>query len=169
MQSAKFSDFDCRYKEVSIMLAPSIFGMNDLFDDFGDVFEFSPAFRKQVAAARNISSDIKELADGYQIEMELPGFSKEEVKAQLKDGYLTITAEHNAENKEENNEEGQKKEAVKYIRRERYYGKCQRSFFVGKNVTEEDINAKFENGILTMYVPKEVKKPQVEEKFITIE
>ena len=151
------------------MLAPSIFGMNDLFDDFGDVFEFSPAFRKQVAAARNISSDIKELADGYQIEMELPGFSKEEVKAQLKDGYLTITAEHNAENKEENNEEGQKKEAVKYIRRERYYGKCQRSFFVGKNVTEEDINAKFENGILTMYVPKELKKPQVEEKFITIE
>ena len=151
------------------MLAPSIFGMNDLFDDFGDVFEFSPAFRKQVAAARNISSDIKELADGYQIEMELPGFSKEEVKAQLKDGYLTITAEHNAENKEENNEEGQKKEAVKYIRRERYYGKCQRGFFVGKNVTEEDINAKFENGILTMYVPKEVKKPQVEEKFITIE
>ena len=151
------------------MLAPSIFGMNDLFDDFGDVFEFSPAFRKQVAAARNISSDIKELADGYQIEMELPGFSKEEVKAQLKDGYLTITAEHNAENKEENNEEGQKKEAVKYIRRERYYGKCQRSFFVGKNVTEEDINAKFENGILTMYVPKEVKKPQVEEKFIKIE
>lgn len=151
------------------MLAPSIFGMNDLFDDFGDVFEFSPAFRKQVAAARNISSDIKELADGYQIEMELPGFSKEEVKAQLKDGYLTITAEHNAENKEENNEEGQKKEAVKYIRRERYYGRCQRSFFVGKNVTEEDINAKFENGILTMYVPKEVKKPQVEEKFITIE
>ena len=151
------------------MLAPSIFGMNDLFDDFGDVFEFSPAFRKQVAAARNISSDIKELADGYQIEMELPGFSKEEVKAQLKDGYLTITAEHNAENKEENNEEGQKKEAVKYIRRDRYYGKCQRSFFVGKNVTEEDINAKFENGILTMYVPKEVKKPQVEEKFITIE
>ena len=151
------------------MLAPSIFGMNDLFDDFGDVFEFSPAFRKQVAATRNISSDIKEFADGYQIEMELPGFAKEEVKAQLKDGYLTITAEHSAENKEENNEEGQKKEAVKYIRRERYYGKCQRSFFVGKNVTEEDINAKFENGILTMYVPKEVKKPQVEEKFITIE
>ena len=151
------------------MLAPSIFGMNDLFDDFGDVFEFSPAFRKQVAATGNISSDIKELADGYQIEMELPGFAKEEVKAQLKDGYLTITAEHNAENKEENNEEGQKKEAVEYIRRERYYGKCQRSFFVGKNVTEEDINAKFENGILTMYVPKEVKKPQVEEKFITIE
>lgn len=151
------------------MLAPSIFGMNDLFDDFGDVFEFSPAFRKQVAAIRSISSDIKELADSYQIEMELPGFAKEEVKAQLKDGYLTITAEHNAENKEENNEEGQKKEAVKYIRRERYYGKCQRSFFVGKNVTEEDINAKFENGILTMYVPKEVKKPQVEEKFIAIE
>lgn len=151
------------------MLAPSIFGMNDLFDDFGDVFEFSPAFRKQVAATRNISSDIKELADGYQIEMELPGFAKEEVKAQLKDGYLTITAEHSAENKEENSEESQKKEAVKYIRRERYYGKCQRSFFVGKNVTEEDINAKFENGILTMYVPKEVKKPQVEEKFITIE
>lgn len=151
------------------MLAPSIFGMNDLFDDFGDVFEFSPAFRKQVAATRNISSDIKELADGYQIEMELPGFAKEEVKAQLKDGYLTITAEHSTENKEENNEEGQKKEAVKYIRRERYYGKCQRSFFVGKNVTEEDINAKFENGILTMYVPKEVKKPQVEEKFIAIE
>ena len=72
------------------MLAPSIFGMNDLFDDFGDVFEFSPAFRKQVAATRNISSDIKELADGYQIEMELPGFAKEEVKAQLKDVTLQL-------------------------------------------------------------------------------
>lgn len=94
--------------------------------------------------------------------------AKEEVKAQLKDGYLTITAEHSAENKEENNEEGQKKEAVKYIRRERYYGKCQRSFFVGKNVTEEDISQVWKR-ILTMYVPKEVKKPQVEEKFITIE
>lgn len=150
------------------MLAPSIFGMNDLFDDFGDVFEFSPAFRKQAAAIKNISSDIKELADGYQIEMELPGFAKEEVKAQLKDGYLTITAEHSVDNNEEN-KDGQEEDKVKYIRRERYYGKCQRSFFVGKNITEEDINAKFENGVLTIYVPKEVKQPQVEEKFITIE
>ena len=71
--------------------------------------------------------------------------------------------------KEENNEEGQKKEAVKYIRRERYYGKCQRSFFVGKNVTEEDINAKFENGILTMYVPKSKEATGRRKKFITIE
>ena len=69
------------------MLAPSIFGMNDLFDDFGDVFEFSPAFRKQVAATRNISSDIKELADGYQIEMELPGFAKGTVERRLPYNY----------------------------------------------------------------------------------
>ena len=64
--------------------------------------------------------------------MELPGFAKEEVKAQLKDGYLTITAEHSAENKEENNEEGQKKEAVKYIRRERYYGKCREASLLAR-------------------------------------
>lgn len=146
------------------MLAPSIFGMRDFFDDFGDVFGLEPAFRRQAVAMKNINSDVKEVDGGYQIDMELPGYTKEDIKAQLKDGYLTITAEH-AENKDEKDDKNER-----YIRRERYYGKCQRNLYVGEDITEEDVKAKFENGILTMFVPKKEEKPQVEEnKFIAIE
>jgi HSP20 family molecular chaperone IbpA len=146
------------------MLTPSIFRRNGYFDDFDEFFGLEPVFKKQAAVFKNISSDVKETEDGYEIDMELPGFAKEDVKAQISDGYLTITAEHS-----ENTDEKDKKQE-KYIRRERYYGKCQRSFYVGDNITEEDVKGKFENGVLTMFVPKKEAKPQVEEeKYITIE
>ncbi|MCR5836837.1 MAG: Hsp20/alpha crystallin family protein [Lachnospiraceae bacterium] len=146
------------------MLTPSIFRRNGYFDDFDEFFGLEPVFKKQAAVFKNISSDVKETEDGYEIDMELPGFAKEDVKAQISDGYLTISAEHS-----ENTDEKDKKQE-KYIRRERYYGKCQRSFYVGDNITEEDVKGKFENGVLTMFVPKKEAKPQVEEeKYITIE
>ncbi|MBE5958612.1 MAG: Hsp20/alpha crystallin family protein [Lachnospiraceae bacterium] len=144
------------------MLTPSIFRTNGYFDDFDEFFGLEPVFKKQAAVFKNISSDVKETEGGYEIDMELPGFSKEDVKAQIKDGYLTISAEHS-----ENNDEKDKKQE-KYIRRERYYGKCQRSFYVGDNITEEDVTGKFENGVLTMFVPKKEAKPKEETKYITI-
>ena len=139
------------------MLAPRIFRMNRLFDDFGEDFFNEPFFKNNAVGVKNISSDVKELDNGYKLEMELPGFAKEDIKAELAEGYLTISAEHSETKNEENND-------GKYIRKERYYGKCQRSFFVGDEILQEDINAKFENGILTMFIPKKEEKPAVEEK-----
>ena len=114
-------------------------------------------------ASRSMNTDIKETENNYQIEMELPGFTKEDVKADLKDGYLTIQASHD-ESKDSKDENG------KYLRKERYSGSCSRSFYVGEAVTQEDIKAKFTDGILTVLVPKMEKKPEVEEKrYISIE
>lgn len=145
------------------MLTPSIFGMDRFFDDFDNVWNFEPTFKNQTNVMKKISSDVKELENGYEIDMELPGFKKEEVTAELKDGYLTISAEHN-DTKDEQDKDGH------YIRKERYYGKCQRSFYVGDDVKQEDVKAKFENGVLTLSVPKKDAKPAVEEKnYIAIE
>ena len=109
-----------------------------------------------------MKTDIKENDKGYELDVDLPGYKKEDVKAELKDGYLTISAS-NDNTKEEKDEDG------KYIRKERYTGAVSRSFYVGKYVTEEDIHAKFENGILKLSVPK-VDAPKVEEnKYISIE
>ena len=144
------------------MLMPSIFGENlfdDFFDGFARPYKVTTGYSQPASVMK---TDVKETEGSFELDIDMPGYKKEDVKAELKDGYLTITGT----TKKETDDQSKK---GKYVRRERYYGKCQRSFFVGKNVTEEDINAKFENGILTMYVPKEVKKPQVEEKFITIE
>lgn len=108
-------------------------------------------------------TDIKEQKDGYELEIDLPGYKKEDIAAELKDGYLTITASSKKE-AEEKDEKGT------YIRRERYSGSCSRSFYVGEDITQEDIKAKFENGILKIGVPKKDAKPKVpENKFITIE
>ena len=138
------------------MLMPSIFGEN-LFDDFMDGFAFPTANWNNV-----MKTDIKENDKGYELDVDLPGYKKEDVKAELKDGYLTISAS-NDNTKEEKDEDG------KYIRKERYTGSVSRSFYVGKYVTEEDIHAKFENGILKLSVPK-VDAPKVEEnKYISIE
>ncbi len=143
------------------MLTPSIFGRG-IFDDFNDFWGVEPAFRHHVPDFRKMNTDVKEVENGYEIDMELPGFKKEEVTAELKDGYLTISAEHKNENDE--------KKDGKYIRQERYYGKYQRSFFVGDHVEQEDVSAKFENGVLRLNVPKKEAKPQVEEKkYIAIE
>ncbi|SHK92987.1 Hsp20/alpha crystallin family protein [Hespellia stercorisuis] len=104
-----------------------------------------------------MSTDVQEFDDKYQLDLELPGFKKEDIQAELKDGYLTINAKHE-ENKDEKDEKG------KFIRRERYSGQCQRSFYVGDAITQEDIKANFENGVLKVEVPKKEAKPRVEEK-----
>ena len=144
------------------MLMPSIFGEN-LFDDFMDGFAFPTANWNYAKNTGNLmKTDIKENDKGYELDVDLPGYKKEDVKAELKDGYLTISAS-NDNTKEEKDEDG------KYIRKERYTGSVSRSFYVGKYVTEEDIHAKFENGILKLSVPK-VDAPKVEEnKYISIE
>ena len=124
------------------MLMPSIFGEN-LFDDF---FNF-PFGYYTTSTSDLMKTDIKDADDHYEITMNLPGIKKENVKAELKDGYMTIHVSSNTNNDE-------KDENGKYIRRERFSGNCSRSFYVGDQITEEDIKAKFENGTLTMIVPK---------------
>lgn len=142
------------------MLMPSIFG-ETFMDDFLDGFA-KPAFRYSPNNGV-MKTDIKEKADSFTLEIDLPGYRKEDVKAELKDGYLTVNAEHKTEN-DEKDKDG------RYLRRERYYGTCSRSFYVGEDVTQEDIKAKFENGILDITVPKVEAKPAVEEKhYIAIE
>ena len=149
------------------MLVPSIFNANLSNDFFNDSFDhmFQDMFRspfERMNQASYMSTDIQDLGDSYQMDMELPGFDKEDVKADLKDGYLTISAEHSS-NQEEKDDKGQ------YVRRERYVGSCQRRFYVGKNITQEDIHASFENGILKMVIPKK-ESPAVEErKYIAIQ
>lgn len=109
-------------------------------------------------------TDIKESDKGYELEMELPGFKKEEIKASLENGYLIISAEKGLEQDEKD------KEGKKYIRRERYTGSCQRAFYVGDEIEQGDIKASFKHGILRLDIPKKQPKPQVEEnKFISIE
>lgn len=132
-----------------------------LFDNmFDDMFR-DPFFTNS-NTTKVMRTDIQEKDNNYVIEMDLPGYDKEDVKAQLKDGYLTISAEKNT-SKDEKDEKGN------YIRRERYSGKCSRSFYVGENVKEEDIKASFKNGILELVFPKEVEKKQEDIKYITID
>lgn len=142
------------------MLRPSIFEehvVDNMFRDFFGGYSFGTGVR----SVNEMSTDIKENADSYIIEMELPGFSKEDIHAQLKDGYLTVYAARKEEKED-------KKES--YIRKERYSGHYERSFYVGKQVTQEDILAKYKDGVLTMDVPKAEKKQQVETpKYIAIE
>ena len=153
------------------MLMPSIFG-EDMFDEFmrGFAFFYNSAennVKKKLYGhnAKNVmKTDIKELEGGYELEIDLPGFTKEEVTAELKDGYLTISAAKGLDKDE------QEKETGKYIRRERYAGACQRSFYVGEDVTEQDIKAEFKHGMLKLFVPKKEAKPAVEtKKYVTIE
>ena len=141
------------------MLMPSIFGEN-LLDDF---FDFPFGSNYTATDSSLMKTDIKEMENGYEVTMNLPGVKKEDVKAELKDGCLTISASSNS-NKDEKDEEG------RYILRERYSGSCSRSFYVGDAVTEADIKAKFENGTLTMMIPKKEVQPAVEnKKYIAIE
>ena len=138
------------------MLMPSIFGEN-LFDDFMDF----PFGGKKINTM--MKTDIRDTDSSYELDIDMPGFKKEDIKAQLKDGYLTISASTSANNDEQDKD-------GRYIRRERYAGSCSRSFYGGEGVKEEDIRAKFENGILKLSIPKVENKPQVEEqKYIAIE
>ncbi len=146
------------------MLMPSIFG-ESLLDDFMNDFSFPrTGIRTYGKEAVNLMrTDVKETPSAYELEIELPGVKKEDVKAELKDGYMTITASTDSK-KEEKQENGS------YIRRERYTGTCSRRFYVGSEMKQEDIKAKFENGILKVTVPKKEEKPAVEtNSYITIE
>ena len=147
------------------MLMPSIFGEN-LFDNFFEDFPFyydkdMKDVEKKLygrRASHVMKTDIKETDKGYELVVDLPGFTKDEVKATLEDGYLTISAEKGLDKDEKDKDSG------RYIRKERYAGACSRSFYVGDGVSEEDIKGEFKHGILTLLIPKKEAKPAVEQK-----
>ncbi len=120
----------------------------DLFDDFFDDNFFNKKEKNLM------KTDIKEKKDKYIIEMDLPGFEKENIKLELNNGYLTIKGKQ--ENKIDEEEE-------KYVHKERFYGECTRSFFVGDNIKEEDIDAEFKNGILKIDIPKKEEQKEIPE------
>lgn len=148
------------------MLLPTIFGEN-LFDDFMD-----DNFERNFFGSRNplygkhsknlMKTDVKETDNGYELDIDLPGFKKDEITAHLEDGYLTVSAAKGVD-KDEKDKEG------RYIRRERYSGSMTRSFYVGNAVTEQDIKAKYEDGILSLSIPKKDPKAVEAKKYIAIE
>ena len=146
------------------MLVPSIFG-EDLFDSFFEDFARPTrnVARYNAPAANVMRTDVKETETGYELDVDLPGYKKENVQVELKDGCLTVAAK-TEQNKDEKDENG------KYIRRERYSGTCSRSFYVGEDVEKDEIKARFEDGILKVSVPKKEAKEEVpQKKFIAIE
>lgn len=126
---------------------------------FKDPF-FSRPFEN--SSSQIMKTDIHEKDGSYMIEMELPGYAKEDIKADLKDGYLTITANRD-ETKEEKDAKGN------CLHKERYTGSCNRSFYVGDKITQDDIKASFRDGVLLLQIPKEVQKVEEQPKLITIE
>lgn len=146
-------------------MLPSIFGEN-LFDDF-----FSDPFGMMVPQGRDplygkhaknlMKTDVRETEDTYELDVDLPGFTKDEVNVELKNGYLTIQAAKGLD-KDQSDKKG------KYIRQERYAGACSRTFYVGEGVEPEDVTAKFENGILQLSIPKEAKKQLPKNTSVTI-
>ncbi len=152
------------------MLMPSIFRTNSLIDDlFDDDWFNDKEFRNMEKKlyghrAKNVmNTDVKETEDGYELEMDLPGFKKEEVSVELNDGYITIRAAKGLD------EDEKEKKTGKYIRRERYSGACERSFYVGEGVTQQDIKASFKHGILRLDIPKKEVKKVEQNNFISIE
>ena len=149
------------------MLMPSIFAEN-LFDEFFDDFPMPREFRGidrrlyGKNAAREMKTDVKEHEDHFEVDIDLPGFKKEEITLALENGYLTVGAAKSLD-KDETTKQG------KVIRQERYAGSLQRSFYVGDNLTEKDITAKFENGVLSLNVPKAEARKLPEKKLIMIE
>mgnify|MGYP002282472433 CR=1 FL=1 len=109
-----------------------------------------------------MKTDIRETESGYELDIDLPGFKKDEINAKLENGYLTISAAKGLD-KDEQDKKGN------YIRRERYAGSMSRSFFVGEGVTQEDVHAKFEDGILKLSVPKKAAKEVEQQRYISIE
>ena len=138
------------------MLFPERFNFNNnLFDGFFT----DPVFN--MTTTNRMSTDIKEKDNGYELAMEVPGFDKEDLKLDLEDGYLTVSAEHNKTN-EEKDSEGH------LIRQERYYGNTKRSFYVGDAVTKDDIQAKYDKGVLNIFVPKKEVKKEEEKQLIEV-
>ncbi|MCR5278118.1 MAG: Hsp20/alpha crystallin family protein, partial [Lachnospiraceae bacterium] len=131
-----------------------------LFDEF---FFDAPKSPRRPSIPQIMKTDVKESDGGYDLEIELPGYKKEDLQLELKDGYLNVvaTTKQNTDDQDKNGH---------YIRRERYIGTSSRSFYVGDEVTENDIKAKFEDGVLNIYVPKKEEQPKVpESKYISIE
>ena len=153
------------------MLMPSIFGEN-LFDDFFNDFPFyndrdmkKAEMKLYGHRAKNLmKTDIKEKGDSYILEMDLPGFKKDEIQVSLENGYLTVQAARGVDKDE------QEKKTGRYIRQERYAGACERSFYVGDDLTQDDIKGEFHHGVLKLTIPKKEAKPAVEQsKYISIE
>lgn len=148
------------------MLLPSIFGEN-LFDDMMN-FDFDKEFERMSRplygkhSKNMMKTDVRESEKSYELDIDLPGFSKDEITVQLENGYLSISAAKGLD-KDQENKDG------KYIRRERYAGSMSRTFYVGDQLTEQDIQAKFENGILQLTVPKKEAKQVEGHKYIAIE
>lgn len=147
------------------MFMPSIMN-DDLFDDLFDYNFYMPVWadadeiNKKLygkKAAHEMKTDVRETDNGYEVAVDLPGFKKDDVKVSLENGYLTISAEKNLNN-DEKNKEG------KYIRRERYSGNMSRSFYVGDQLTTDEVHAKFSDGILTLSLPKKEETKKVEDK-----
>ncbi|MDO5701848.1 MAG: Hsp20/alpha crystallin family protein [Lachnospiraceae bacterium] len=136
------------------MLVPSLFTDNFVNDFFNSAFDKTPSMFK-ASGSSLMSADVKEFKDHYELALELPGYKKEDVTASLKDGYLTIEAK-----REENNDTEEPEH--RFIRRERFVGTLTRSFYVGEEVKQEQIKAKFENGVLDISVPKVDYKPELE-------
>jgi HSP20 family molecular chaperone IbpA len=148
-----------------MMYMPSLFGEN-LFDDWMGDFDHDFFGRKNPLYGKHskdlMKTDIREKDDSYELDIDLPGFKKDEIQAELKEGYLTISAAKGLD-KDEKGENG------RLIRQERYSGSMARSFYVGKGVTQEDVKAKFEDGILKLTVPKKTEQQVPEKKYIAIE
>ena len=145
-----------------MMYMPGIFGENLMDDFFNDTswLGYEPAYSK--STANLMKTDIEEHENSYEMKIDLPGFKKDEVKLQLSDGYLTISAEKGLDKDEEKH--------GRLIRQERYEGAMQRSFYVGDGLTEDDVKASFANGVLKISLPKaEAKKALPEESYIEIE
>ncbi len=146
---------------------PTVFGENlmDVFDDFDrSFFRGFPQTDRMLYgknAGRMMKTDVKETEEGYELDVELPGFRKEEIKLELNSGYLTISTEKSLEKKDE--------KKGKVLRQERYSGTMQRSFYVGGSLTEEDIKARYENGVLSLTIPKKEARMAPEKKQILIE
>ena len=145
------------------MLMPSIFGER-LFDDFMDGFDFPDIDKKLYGkhASHIMKTDVKEKDNIYEVDIDLPGFKKDEIQIQLENGYITVSAAKGLD-KDEKDKDG------KYIRRERYAGNVSRSFYVSDKVQKEDIHPKFENGILSFTVPKEQNTVEENSHYIAIE
>ena len=148
-------------------MLPSIFSEN-LFDDFfDDYFMGRPAWNGRDPLygkrAKNLmKTDVRETEDTYEVDIDLPGFKKDEITVDLKDGCLTVSAAKGLD-KDEEDKKG------RYIRQERYAGACSRSFYVGDQITEKDISAKFEDGILKIHLPKPAQQIEQQPNRILIE
>ncbi|MBR0388079.1 MAG: Hsp20/alpha crystallin family protein [Clostridia bacterium] len=147
---------------------PTLFGENlmDVFDDFDR--DFFRGFRtpERMLYGKNaphmMKTDVRETESGYELDMDLPGFKKDEIKLELNNGTLTVSTQKSVEKKDEGKD-------GKVLRQERYAGSMSRSFYVGDHVTEEDVKARFEDGVLRLSIPKKDAKKVEEKKTILIE